>query len=71
MNIKEIKEISTEHTSQEIDMCIIEVSENKDCKFSDSIDDLSKASYIRKKMDEGMSQREALRDLASKIRNYV
>ncbi|MCX7760079.1 MAG: hypothetical protein N2Z81_02740 [Hydrogenothermaceae bacterium] len=77
MNIKEIKELSMKFTPQQIEQCINETLQNgkpltEGCNPSGDIlevlNTLAKAQTVRELMDKGMSQIEAIRELARRIR---
>lgn len=77
MNIKEIKELSLKFTPEQIERCINEALKNgrpltKGCNPSgdlvEILNTLAKAQSVREMMDQGMSQVEAIRELAKKIR---
>jgi hypothetical protein len=75
MNIKSIRELAQKYTAEELEACIedeIGLMKNA-CYLGDSpeetVDSLSKASYIRQMMDrENLPLNEALRKLAQTIR---
>lgn len=77
MNIKEIKELSAKFTPEQIERCINETLKNgkpltQGCNPSGDIiqilNTLAKAQTVRELMDQGMSQTQAIRELAKKIR---
>lgn len=75
MNIKEIKKLAEKYPVEKIEACINEVIETgqNSCDVSgdtlEVINTLAKAEYVRKLMEEkGLSEIEALRELARKIR---
>lgn len=72
MNIKDIRKVSTDLTLSEIETCVEKVATHKKDKSCPmiSFDDLIKAEYVRRLMEnENMKQNEAIRKLASNIRN--
>lgn len=79
MNIKEIKELSIKFTPQQIERCIDEALKNgkpltEGCNPSGDVvevlNTLAKAQTVRELMDQGMSQADAIRELAKKIREF-
>ncbi len=74
MNIKEIKELSVRFTREQLELCIIQtVQEGKneceiDGEVMEVVNTLAKAQTVRELMDQGMSQMEAVRELARRIR---
>ncbi len=74
MNVKEIKELAGRYTPEQIENCISrQLKEGHNICLRDEsteriINELSKAGFVRKLMDEGMSLPEALRELARRIR---
>lgn len=77
MNIKEIKELAKKFTPEQIERCINETLQNgkpltQGCNPSGDIvevlNTLAKAQTVRQLMDKGMTETEALRELAKKIR---
>lgn len=74
VDIKEIKELAKRFTPEQIEGCItqqMETGENV-CVRNPSaeavINELSKAQFVRDAMDSGMSLADALRELASRMR---
>jgi hypothetical protein len=74
IDIKEIKEIAKRFSPEQIDGCItqqIDTGENV-CLMDESaekiINELAKAQFIRKMMENGMSLADALRELANRMR---
>lgn len=77
MNVKEIKELSLKFTPQQIEKCINEALKNgkpltEGCNPSgdlvEILNTLAKAQTVRELMEKGMTQTEAIRELARKIR---
>ncbi|WP_456464962.1 DUF6952 family protein [Persephonella sp.] len=74
MNIKEIKELSVKFTKEQLELCILQtVQEGKneceiDGEVMEVVNTLAKAQTVRELMDQGMSQMEAIRELARRIR---
>ncbi|HHG75002.1 MAG TPA: hypothetical protein ENK22_08145 [Persephonella sp.] len=74
MNIKEIKELSLKFTKEQLELCILQtVQEGKneceiDGEVMEVVNTLAKAQTVRELMDQGMSQMEAIRELARRIR---
>ena len=74
MNIKEIKELAGKFSREELENCILQTLDKgeNNCKISgDSIEiinTLAKAQTVRELMDNGMSQMDAIRELARRIR---
>lgn len=74
MDIKEIKEIAKRYTPEQIEGCItqqIETGKNicvEDSETEKIINDISKASFVRERMERGMSLADALRELARRMR---
>ncbi|MEZ0323778.1 MAG: YoaH family protein [Hydrogenothermaceae bacterium] len=77
MNIKEIKELSMKFTPEQIEKCINETLQHgkpltEGCNPSGDIveilNTLAKAQTVRELMEKGMSQTEAIRELARRIR---
>ncbi len=74
MNIKEIKELSVRFTKEQLELCILQtVQEGKneceiDGEVMEVVNILAKAQTVRELMDQGMSQMEAIRELARRIR---
>ncbi|WP_297887211.1 hypothetical protein [Sulfurihydrogenibium sp.] len=77
MNIKEIKELANKFTPQQIERCINETLQNgkpltEGCNPSGDIveilNTLAKAQTVRELMDQGMSEIDAIRELARRIR---
>ncbi|MBF0564073.1 MAG: hypothetical protein HQK89_02400 [Nitrospirae bacterium] len=75
MQIKEIRELAQKFTPNEIETCISQQLREgvNECKQSGPTDhvlnELSKAEFVRKRMDEGVSLTDAVRELARRIRN--
>ncbi len=74
MNIKEIKELAKKFTPQQLENCILQtINEGKnECEVSgdvmEVINTLAKAQTVRELMEQGMSEMEAIRELARRIR---
>lgn len=74
MDIAELREIARKYSAEDIERCIttqVETGENVCVKGMDTdaiIDELSKAEYVRKLTEEGMSLADALRELAHRMR---
>jgi hypothetical protein len=77
MNIKEIKELAKKFTPEQLEQCINQTLEHgkpqtEGCNPSGDIlevlNTLAKAQTIRELMDQGMSETEAIRELARRIR---
>lgn len=75
MDVGEIRELAKKFTPEQIEGCItqqIETGENvclRDASSEKIINELSKAAFIRELMEkEGMSLPDALRELASRMR---
>ncbi|HBG93319.1 MAG: hypothetical protein A3J81_03475 [Nitrospirae bacterium RIFOXYB2_FULL_43_5] len=72
--VREIKELAKKFTPEQIERCImqqIETGENI-CLRNESaekiINELSKAEYVKRLMRKGMTIADALRELASRMR---
>ncbi len=77
MNIKEIKELAKRYTPEEIELCIDQTLKIgkptlKGCEVSGDIieilNTLAKAETVRELMEQGMTEVEAIRELARRIR---
>ncbi len=75
MNIKEIKELAKKFTPEQLDNCITQAIENdgkSECYIGDDVlevvNTLAKAQTVRELMEQGMSEIEAIRELARRIR---
>ncbi len=74
MNIKEIKELAKRFTKEELESCILETVENgkNSCEIDgdvmDVVNTLAKAQTVRELMENGMTEMEAIRELARRIR---
>ncbi|WP_293448273.1 hypothetical protein [Persephonella sp.] len=77
MNIKEIKELAKRFTPEEIELCIDQTLKIgkptlKGCEVSGDIieilNTLAKAETVRELMEQGMTEVEAIRELARRIR---
>lgn len=75
LHIKEIKELANKFNLNEINSCIEkQLQEGQNICFSgDSTDEiinvLSKADFVKSQMEKGVSQKDAIRELAKRIRN--
>ncbi len=77
MNIKEIKELAKRFTPEQIEECINQTLKIgkptlKGCELSGDVmeilNTLAKAETVRELMDRGMTEIEAIRELARRIR---
>ncbi|WP_456400667.1 DUF6952 family protein [Persephonella sp.] len=77
MNIKEIKQLAEKFSPQEIEECInqtLKIGKPKleGCELNGDVveilNTLAKAQTVRELMDQGMSEIEAIRELARRIR---
>ncbi|HSR12571.1 MAG TPA: hypothetical protein VLS90_14110 [Thermodesulfobacteriota bacterium] len=74
IDIKEIRELARRFTPEEIDACINrQILEGQNpCEVRGSTEyvlgELAKAEFVRKRMDDGMSLADAVRELARRIR---
>ena len=74
MNIKEIRELSIRFTKEQLELCILQTVQNgkNECEIEGEVIEvvniLAKAQTVRELMDQGMSQMEAIRELARRIR---
>ena len=77
MNIKEIKELAKRFTPEQIEKCIDQTLKIgkptlKGCEVSGNVVDvlntLAKAETVRELMEQGMTEVEAIRELARRIR---
>ncbi len=74
IHIKEIRELAKRFTPEEIESCISQELQDGSnvCKISGPteyvINELSKAGFVRQKIDEGVSVKDAVRELARRIR---
>ena len=77
MNIKEIKELAKKFTPEQIEKCINQTLKIgkptlKGCEVSgdvvDILNTLAKAETVRELMEQGMTEVEAIRELAKRIR---
>ena len=75
MDVKEIKELAKRFTPEQIEGCItqqLETGKNVCLKNPSAeyiINELSKAEFIKKLMNEGMELADALRELAKRMRS--
>ncbi|HHG75001.1 DUF6952 family protein [Persephonella sp.] len=77
MNIKEIKELAKRFTPEEIELCIDQTLKIgkptlEGCEVSgdlmEILNTLAKAETVRELMEQGMTEVEAIRELARRIR---
>ncbi|WP_457642617.1 DUF6952 family protein [Persephonella sp.] len=74
MNIKEIKELANRFTKEQLENCILQTIETgkNECEIDgdvlEVVNTLAKAQTVRELMEQGMSQMEAVRELARRIR---
>ncbi|WP_297455129.1 hypothetical protein [Persephonella sp.] len=74
MNIREIKELASKFTPEQLENCILQtIQEGKnECEITGDVEEvvntLAKAQTVRELMEQGMSQMEAIRELARRIR---
>ncbi len=75
MNIKEIKELAKKFTPEQLENCITQAIENQgksDCYVGEDVmevvNTLAKAETVRELMEQGMSEIDAIRELARRIR---
>ncbi len=74
MNIKEIKQLADKFTKEQLENCILQTVENgkNECEIDgevmEVVNTLAKAQTVRELMDNGMTQMEAIRELARRIR---
>ncbi|WP_457634604.1 DUF6952 family protein [Persephonella sp.] len=77
MNIKEIKELAKRFTPEEIELCIDQTLKIgkptlEGCEVSgdlmEILNTLAKAETVRELMEQGMTEVEAVRELARRIR---
>jgi len=77
VNIKEIKELAKKFTPEQIEKCIDQTLKIgkptlEGCEVSGDVmeilNTLAKAQTVRELMDQGMTQMEAIRELARRIR---
>ncbi len=75
-DFREIRELANKYTPDEIEGCITQQLETgKNICLTDQtsegiINELSKASFIRKKIEEGMTLPDAIRELAQRMRRF-
>ncbi|MBF0345281.1 MAG: hypothetical protein HQL06_13760 [Nitrospirae bacterium] len=75
VQLKEVRDLANRFTPQEIDTCITQQLQEgiNECKMGLTTDhvinELSKAEFVRKRMEEGVTLTDAMRELAKKIRN--
>jgi len=75
IHIREIKDLARRFDPAVIEGCIqqaIDLGRPRDCDVdaatAETVDILSKAGYVRSRMDDGLSLGEAVRELGRKIR---
>ncbi len=74
MNIKEIKELARKFSKEQLENCITQTIENgkNECEISgdvlEVVNTLAKAQTVRELMEQGMTEIEAIRELARRIR---
>ncbi|MBF0456709.1 MAG: hypothetical protein HQK99_02305 [Nitrospirae bacterium] len=74
MPLKEVRELAQKFTPQEIDTCISQQLQDgvNECRMGTSTDhvinELSKAEFVRSKMEAGASLTDAMRELAKSVR---
>ncbi|WP_029519788.1 YoaH family protein [Persephonella sp. IF05-L8] len=74
MNIKEIKELASKFTPEQLENCILQTIQDgkNECDITGDVEEvvntLAKAQTVRELMEQGMSQMEAIRELARRIR---
>ena len=74
MNIKEIKELAGKFTPEQLENCILQTIQDgkNECDITGDVEEvvntLAKAQTVRELMEQGMSQMEAIRELARRIR---
>lgn len=75
-DFKEIREIAGRYTPDELEGCITQqLKTGKNICLTDQnseqiINELSKASFIRKKIEEGFTLPDAIRELAQRMRRF-
>lgn len=76
IDIAEIRELASRFTTQDLELCINQqIMEGQNvCKTSGHseqiINELAKANFVRELVDKGISMREAVRELAKRIRAF-
>ncbi len=74
MSMKEIKELAKKFTKEQLENCILQTvsGEKNDCEIDgdtlEVVNKLAKAQTVRELMEQGMSEIEAIRELARRIR---
>ncbi|MBF0318992.1 MAG: hypothetical protein HQL01_04200 [Nitrospirae bacterium] len=74
MPLKEVRELAQKFTPQEIETCISQQLQDgvNECRMGTSTDhvvnELSKAEFVRTKMESGVSLTDAMRELAKSVR---
>ncbi|MBF0337227.1 MAG: hypothetical protein SFH39_11465 [Candidatus Magnetobacterium sp. LHC-1] len=73
--LKEVRELANKFTPQEIETCITQQLQEgiNECKMGGPTDhvinELSKAEFVRARMEAGLTLTDAMRELAKRIRN--
>ncbi|MCX7913434.1 MAG: hypothetical protein N2511_02475 [Thermodesulfovibrionales bacterium] len=76
IDIKEIRELAKRFSLEELESCIEQQLKegNNLCGVTGNneyvINELAKAEFVRQRMEQGISLRDAVRELASKIRSF-
>jgi hypothetical protein len=74
LDVDEIREIAKKYTPEQIESCItqqLETGKNiclKNPSAEKTINDLSKAEFIKRRMADGMELADAIRELARRMR---
>ena len=77
MDIKEIRELASKYSVEELDTLIEEMlrtdgpSLQTDSSQADLFNSIVKAESVRKYMDQGMSESEAIRELGRRMRDAL
>ncbi|KJU82880.1 hypothetical protein MBAV_004925 [Candidatus Magnetobacterium bavaricum] len=75
VQLKEVRELANRFTPVEIETCITQQLQDgiNECKMGGPTDhvinELSKAEFVRTRMEAGLTLTDAMRELAKKIRN--
>ncbi|MBF0317783.1 MAG: hypothetical protein HQL04_06370 [Nitrospirae bacterium] len=75
VQLKEVRELANRFTPAEIETCITQQLQDgiNECKMGGPTDhvinELSKAEFVRTRMEAGLTLTDAMRELAKKIRN--
>ncbi|KJU85129.1 hypothetical protein MBAV_002678 [Candidatus Magnetobacterium bavaricum] len=75
VQLKEVRELANRFTPVEIETCITQQLQDgiNECKMGGTTDhvinELSKAEFVRTRMEAGLTLTDAMRELAKKIRN--